>query len=91
MLQSVTLSDIVNRLDESDSSWFTELILEEKNYKKPEETLQYLIRVIHQQELESQRQQLQKEVILMQTGQLPMNSRKKQLYEELNKQLKGTR
>ncbi len=88
--RGIAVSDIVNHLDENDIGWFTELLLEEKHYATPEQTLQSLMRGINLRELEIQRQQLEKEVILMLNGQVPMDDRKKQLYEELNKQLKGS-
>jgi DNA primase len=88
--QGVETTAIVGHLDESDTRWFTELMLEEKNYQDPELVLANLLRDIRNNRLERQRQQLEKEVVQMLNGKIPADEEKIKLYRNLNKQLKGS-
>ncbi|MFH1369318.1 MAG: DNA primase [Elusimicrobiota bacterium] len=82
--------DIATHLDEKDTGWFTELVMEEKNYSHPEQILLNLVKDIMQKDLESQRKELEKEVVMMMSGQIPSDDGKIRLYHDLNRQLKGS-
>jgi DNA primase len=88
--QDIPATQLVNHVDEQNIAWFTELMLEEKSYTSPEQTLAMLLKDIQQRDLEVQRQALEKEVVRMINGQDPVDSEKIQLYQNLNKQLKGS-
>jgi hypothetical protein len=90
LIQNVPVSDITNRLNESDVSWFSELILEEKSYTAPEQVLDTLLKEMRQRELEQKRQRLEKEVVMMLEGRIPPDNEKMQLYQDLTRQLKGS-
>ncbi|MCB4792607.1 MAG: DNA primase [Elusimicrobia bacterium] len=90
LLQDMHSSEIISRLDEEEARWFTELILEEKNYISPEQTLLNLLKDGKQKKLETERKQLEKEIVLMLDGNMPLDNSKMRLYHELNRQLKGT-
>lgn len=82
--------DISSQLEEKDLGWFTELVLEEKTYEKPERALQDMARELLQKDMEQQRRELEKEVIPMLNGQAPMDESKVRLYQDLSRQLKGS-
>jgi DNA primase len=90
LAQGMGVTSIVDHLDEQDTRWFTELMLEEKNYQDTEQVMANLLRDVRQQRLEQQRQQLEKEVIQMMNGQIPSDDDKIKLYQDLNRQLKGS-
>jgi DNA primase len=90
LAKDVPVAEIVTHLDEQCVGWFTELILEDKMYPTPDQTVNNLLRDVAQRELEQQRLKLQKEIILMGTGQIPADEDKIRLYQDLNRQLKGS-
>ena len=84
------VDDIASHIEEKDLGWFTELALEEKNYEKPEQMLLDMTKDLLQKDMELQRKELEKEVIPMINGQKPVDSEKLRLYQDLNRQLKGS-
>jgi len=88
--QGMGATAIVGQLDEADTRWFTELVLEEKNYQDPEQVMTNLLRDVQQRRLEQQRLLLEKEVVQMINGQIPQDENKIRLYQGLNRQLKGS-
>jgi DNA primase len=90
LIQNIPVSEIMGMINEADINWYTELLLEEKVYSTPEQMLDHLLKELRRKVLESQRQTLSKEVVLMMEGKIPSDQDKIQLYQELNKQLKGS-
>src|SRR3989339_486945 len=83
-------SEISAGFKDEDSEWITELVLEERGFGSPEQVLSGLLKHKRHKDLEVKRQQLESEVNLMISGKIPLNNAKLQLYNELNKQLKGS-
>lgn len=90
LLKDVQIPDIINSMDESEASWFTELAMEEKLYSFPDQIIVNIVRDLKKRQLEMKRQELKKEVSLMIDGQIPEDSVKIKLYQDLNRQLKGS-
>jgi DNA primase len=90
LFKDVPVSEIVNHLDEETMRWFTELVLEEKSYAAPEQMLNDLLRDLQQKDLEKRRQELEKEVVQMINGRIPVDKEKIEQYRDLNRQLKGS-
>lgn len=90
LAKGMSASDISARLEDRDTGWFTELALEEKHYPQPDQILMNLVKDIMQNDLENQRKELEKEVVQMLDGRLPADDGKIKLYQNLNKQLKGS-
>ncbi|MBN1622605.1 MAG: DNA primase [Endomicrobiales bacterium] len=90
ILKDVPISDIVNHLEQSEVSWFTELVVEDKEYKSPEQVLVNLLRDLRYQELRDERARLEKEVIPMLDGDAPKDESKIEMYKDLIKQLQGS-
>jgi len=88
--ENLPLVKILDFLDESLSSWFTQLAFEEREYESPEESLDILLRDLNLQRQEIRRRQLEKEVIPMWEGKIPQDIRKIEEYQELTKLLKGS-
>jgi DNA primase len=82
--------DIASQLDEKDMGWFTELVLEEKEYDKPEEMIAGCIKDIHRSDMESQKKELEREISAMSDGKIPHDEVKESLYRNLVRQLKGS-
>jgi len=83
-------AEISDALDESDRAWFRELLLEEKEYDFPEQTISNIVREMKNKELELERKRLEDEIILMRSGRIPHDDKKFELYKELTAQLKGS-
>jgi DNA primase len=81
---------IVESLSDDDANWLTELLLEEKTYSSPEHTLANIVKGIKRAELEIHRKRLESEVNNMLSGEIPMDDLKRQKWNNLNKQLKGS-
>lgn len=90
LVKGISVTDIIQNLDESDLNWFTALIFEDKNYSSPEQMLITLLKDLEQHKLESERKLLEIEVTLMINGKIPSDSYKIQQYNELTKLLKGS-
>lgn len=88
--QGTAAADMIKQFDEEDIGWLTELMLEEKSYQSPRQTLEALAKDIRKKELEMQRQKLEGEVNRMLVGQIPVDSNKIELYNSITKQLKGS-
>jgi DNA primase len=90
LLKNMHTAEILSSLDEGEARWFSELIIDDKNYNSPEQVLAGLIKDHKQNGLEVERKELEKEVVLMLEGNIPVDNNKMQLYHDLNRQLKGS-
>ena len=63
---------------------------EDKEYSTPGHTLSNIVKDIKRVELEVQRKKLESELNKMMSGEIPMDEQKRQKYDDLNKQLKGS-
>ncbi len=90
LCSDVRAADIVNHLEDDEAGWFTELMLEEKNYPYPDQTIANLLRDIRNHALEEERQALRQEIVSMSGGSVPMDENKIRHYQELSRQLKGS-
>ena len=88
--EKVPVFEIVNRLEESEKEWFTSLIFEEKNYQDSQKIFKDLSFEIQRKQLEHRRKELEKEVVLMLKGEMPSDQHKIELYNNLNRKLKGS-
>jgi DNA primase len=86
----VTVAEIATRLPEPLSQWFMELALEEKIYAAPDEVLQTLVHDLEQRRRELRRQELGRDIILMESKKKPLDEEIVRQYNELNTQLKGS-
>ncbi|MCX5782070.1 MAG: toprim domain-containing protein [Elusimicrobia bacterium] len=86
----VSVPEIIEELEEQDRVWFREILLEEKEYTFPDQTLSNLTKDIRNKELENTRQELEKEIIMMRNGTIPYDNKKFELFKELTIQLKGS-
>ena len=75
---------------EEDSNWLTELLMEDKPYTNPGHILGNFVNDIKKAELEIQRRKLESEVNKMLSGEIPMDELKRQKWNDLNVQLKGS-
>lgn len=87
-----SFAKILDNLDEDTAQWFTQLAvsLEETKYEAPGQKLVVLIRDLKLKRQEEKRKELEKEVIPMCEGKIPVNMDKLREFDELNKLLKGT-
>jgi DNA primase len=90
LVKGVPVSQITESLEGDDVAWFTELLLEEKVYAYPEQTIMNILKDMNNSLLRIERQKLEKEVTMMGDGQIPFDAEKYKLYQELTKQLKGS-
>ncbi|MDR0800124.1 MAG: DNA primase [Endomicrobium sp.] len=84
-------SEILNVLPEEDRNWFSELILNTIEYNDIEEALGIILKDIEVDRLERKRQQLKKEILLMDEGKREKDKNIFDEYEELTILLKGSR
>jgi DNA primase len=88
--EGTVISDISKNLEEAETAWFTELVLEEKVYSYPRQVLAGLVRNLECKDLECKRKVLEREVIEMINGTVPFDNNKVETYKDLNRQLKGS-
>ena len=86
----IPASQIVAHLNDEDARWFTELLVEERNYANPEQVLSNVLRDVQLARLRRRRQKLEEEVTAMINGNIPKDEDKIRAYNELTKQLKGS-
>ncbi|MCA6079287.1 MAG: DNA primase [Endomicrobium sp.] len=84
-------SEILNVLPEEDGNWFAELTLNKIKYNDVKEALSIILKDIKIDRLERRRQQLKKEILLMETGEKEINKNVFNEYKELTIFLKGSR
>ena len=87
---NASAAEISDGLEENDKVWFRELLLEDKEYEYPEQTISNLEKGIKNKDLEEQRKRLEQEIIMMRSGRIPHDEKKFALYKELTVQLKGS-
>ena len=81
---------ILNSLSENDSEWFTAVTLSPIEYNNIEEVFNTILKDINAEKLKRRRKELEKEIILMSTGQAAVDSGKQEEYKKLTALLKGS-
>ncbi|HOW28822.1 MAG TPA: DNA primase [Elusimicrobiota bacterium] len=87
--QSLHVSDALNEMSEADRGWMSRLVMEEKQFENPQETLSQLMKRLLDWKARRRLGYLEKEVLAMVEGRVPRDEAKLAEYTQLTKILKG--
>ena len=89
--EGLSEAEILNSLSKNDADWFTALTFSAIEYSNTEEVFKTVLKEIDTDKLEKKRKELEKEIVLMSDGKMPVDNKKQEEYKKLTTLLKGSR
>lgn len=90
LAQNRSAAEILDALPEADAGWFSELTLSPIEYNNIEEAFARVLKDLKKEKLQKRRKEIEKEIIMMSAGEIPVDGDKQEEYKKLTALLKGS-